>query len=66
MTWTFADADAYWTFLLDLTALGPLVASLPDAAREAVRAAIDARLAAFTNAAGVALPSRCWCALAIR
>jgi ubiquinone/menaquinone biosynthesis C-methylase UbiE len=66
MTWTFPDADAYWTFLLELTALGPLVASLPDAERDAVHAAVDARLTAFTNSDGVALPSSCWCGLAIR
>jgi ubiquinone/menaquinone biosynthesis C-methylase UbiE len=66
MTWTFPDADAYWTFLLELTALGPRIASLTDAERDAVHAAVDARLAAFTNSDGVALPSRCWCGLAIR
>jgi ubiquinone/menaquinone biosynthesis C-methylase UbiE len=64
MTWTFATADDYWTFLVELTALGPLVRSLPDAARDAVRAAIDARLAAYARDDGIALPSRCWCAVA--
>jgi len=66
MTWTFADADAYWTFLVDLTAFGPLVRSLPNAARDAVRAAIDARLASFAGAGGIALPSRCGCGVAVR
>jgi ubiquinone/menaquinone biosynthesis C-methylase UbiE len=64
MTWTFATADDYWTFLVELTALGPLVRSLPDAARDAVRAAIDARLAPYARDDGIALPSRCWCAVA--
>lgn len=66
MQWTFTDADDYWTFLTDLTALGPLVASLSDAARVDLRTAIDGRLDAFRRADGIVLPSRCWCGLAIR
>jgi ubiquinone/menaquinone biosynthesis C-methylase UbiE len=66
MTWTFATAADYWAFLVDLTALGPLVRSLSDAARDAVRAAIDRHLVSFTSADGIALPSRCWCGVAIR
>ena len=66
MTWTFRDADDYWAFLVDLTALGPLVKSLPIAARDAMRAAIDRALTPFTHADGIALPSRCWVALGVR
>jgi len=66
MTWRFADADAYWKFLVDLTALGPLVRSLAAEARDAVRSAIDARLIQYAGADGIALPSRCWCGVAIR
>jgi hypothetical protein len=66
MEWTFTDADDYWTFLVDLTALGPLVASLSDAARADLRTAIDGRLASFRRAEGIVLPSRCWCGLAVR
>jgi ubiquinone/menaquinone biosynthesis C-methylase UbiE len=66
MTWTFADADHYWNFLVELTALGPLVRSLPNAARDALRTAISDRLAPFTRDDGIALPSRCWCGIAIR
>lgn len=66
MTWTFANADDYWTFLVEVTALGPLVRSLTDAARDAVRAAIGGRLAPFTRADGIALPSRCWGGIASR
>ncbi|HEX8941514.1 MAG TPA: methyltransferase domain-containing protein [Gemmatimonadaceae bacterium] len=66
MTWTFATPDDYWSFLVKLTALGPLVRSLPNEARAAVRDAIDARLAVFTHAGGIALPSRCWCGVATR
>lgn len=66
MTWTFTSADDYWTFLVDVTALGPRLRSLPDTARDAVRDAIARRLASFTRADGIALPSRCWCGIAIR
>ncbi len=66
MTWTFASPEEYWSFLVELTALGPLVRSLPEAARESVREAIDARLAAFTHSDGIALPSRCWGGVAVR
>ncbi len=41
MAWRFADANAYWDFLIELTALGPRVRSLSDAEREAFRATID-------------------------
>jgi ubiquinone/menaquinone biosynthesis C-methylase UbiE len=61
MTWSFADADEYWKFLVDLTALGPLIRSLPDAVREKFRATIGELLGRFTTATGIALPSRCWC-----
>jgi SAM-dependent methyltransferase len=66
MTWTFATAADYWAFLVDLTALGPLLRSLSDTDRDAVRSAIDRRLASFTSADGITLPSRCWCGVAIR
>jgi SAM-dependent methyltransferase len=66
MTWTFPTADAYWHFLVELTALGPALRALSDASRVAVRAAIDEHLMSFTNAGGIALPSRCWCGVAQR
>jgi ubiquinone/menaquinone biosynthesis C-methylase UbiE len=66
MEWTFTDPDDYWTFLVDLTALGPLVASLSGAARADVRTAIDERLTRFRRKDGIVLPSRCWCGLAVR
>ncbi len=66
MTWTFIDADAYWAFLVDLTALGPLLRSLSEEARNAVRDAINLRLVSFTRADGIELPSRCWGGIAIR
>jgi len=66
MTWSFVDADHYWAFLVDLTALGPLLRSLSDAARDAVRAAVSLRLVPYTRTDGISLPSRCWGGIAIR
>ena len=66
MTWTFADVDAYWRFLIDLTALGPLIRSLSDEARSEFRDRLNARLAPFAHGAEIALPSECWCGVAVR
>lgn len=66
MAWHFTGTDHFWDFLVNSTALGPLVRSLPDAERDAVRARIDDRLAAFTHGDTITLPARCWCGLAIR
>jgi ubiquinone/menaquinone biosynthesis C-methylase UbiE len=66
MQWTFPNADAYWTFVAETTALGPIVRSLSDTARDAVRATINQRLAVYTQPGGVVLPSRCWGGVAIR
>jgi SAM-dependent methyltransferase len=66
MAWTFANADEYWTFLEDVTALGPVFRALPAAARDEVHASIDARITAFTGPGGVVLSARCWAGLAIR
>jgi ubiquinone/menaquinone biosynthesis C-methylase UbiE len=66
MAWQFADANAYWDFLVQMTALGPLIRSLSEESREEFRATITERLAAFTRPDGVTLPSRCWCGVAVR
>lgn len=66
MTWTFADADDYWAFLVDLTALGPLVRSLPEETKTRFRSAIDQAVARFADGNQIALPSRCWCGVVIR
>lgn len=66
MAWTFRHAAGYWDFLIELTALGPLVRTLPDAEREKFRATIDERLIAFTTGDGVVLPARCWCGVCTR
>ncbi|HEV8445653.1 MAG TPA: methyltransferase domain-containing protein [Gemmatimonadaceae bacterium] len=66
MAWQFADANAYWDFLIELTALGPLIRTLSDDSRETFRRAINDRLLAFTRADGITLPSRCWGGVAVR
>ena len=66
MKWSFANADGYWSFLMDVTALGPVVRALPEPVRATVRSNVDDRLASFTGPNGVVLPARCWCGLAIR
>lgn len=66
MAWRFANADAYWDFLIQLTALGPLVRTLSDAERDSFHATINERLRPFTRPDGVTLPARCWCGVAVR
>lgn len=66
MAWRFANTGEYWTFLVEVTALGPVVRALTGATRDAVRREIDARLTPFTRDGRIALPARCWCGLAIR
>ena len=66
MAWTFRDATGYWDFLIELTALGPLVRTLPDVERETFRATIDERLIPFTTRDAVVLPARCWCGVCTR
>jgi ubiquinone/menaquinone biosynthesis C-methylase UbiE len=65
MTWTFATVEDYWTFLVEVTAFGPMLRGLSDSDRETTRATINTRLAAFAQPTGFALPSRCWGGLAI-
>lgn len=66
MMWRFEHANDYWDFLVELTALGPVLRSLSDAACDAVRDEINLRLAPFTHVDGIALPARCWGGIAIR
>ncbi len=66
MTWRFTGPEDYWSFLVDLTALGPLVASLPDEARAAVRTKVNERLRRFTSGDHIDLPARCWGGVAVR
>jgi SAM-dependent methyltransferase len=66
MAWTFTDFDDYWAFLTTVTALGPLVRSLSDVARGAVRVELNTALSAYTNSSGIRLPARCWCGCSTR
>jgi len=66
MTWTFENVADYWQFLVDLTALGPLVRSLPEETRRKFRGAIDDAVGRFAHGDQVLLPSRCWCGVVTR
>jgi len=65
MTWNFVDIDDYWRFLIELTALGPLVRSLPSASLERFRTTLNERLASFMHGDALVLPSECWGGVAI-
>jgi ubiquinone/menaquinone biosynthesis C-methylase UbiE len=65
MTWTFTDSDDYWRFLIELTALGPLVRSLPDDERARFRQTLEERLRPFIHNDRIKLPSECWGGVAI-
>jgi ubiquinone/menaquinone biosynthesis C-methylase UbiE len=66
MTWHFEQNEDYWRFLVELTALAPLIRGLPDDQRAAFRTAIDSRLEPFRDGARVAVPARCWGIVATR
>jgi len=65
MTWTFKDIDDYWRFLIELTALGPRIRSLPDGERTRFRETLDARLRPFARTDRLDLPAECWGCVAI-
>jgi ubiquinone/menaquinone biosynthesis C-methylase UbiE len=64
--WSFTGIEDYWRFLVELTALGPLIRSLPDADRATLRAALVRQIEPFTREGTVVLPARCWCGVAVR
>jgi ubiquinone/menaquinone biosynthesis C-methylase UbiE len=66
MAWTFANMDGYWAFLVELTALAPLVRALPPDRAADFRRVLEERLRGFERPSGLVLPSRCWCGLATR
>jgi ubiquinone/menaquinone biosynthesis C-methylase UbiE len=66
MTWSFANLDEYWMFLVELTALGPVFRGLSAAPLNTIRTAIEARLLPYTGAGKITLPAQCWGGLAIR
>lgn len=62
--WRFPNLAAYWSFLVDLTALGPAISRIPGTARDQFREELAPRLASFREAEDVHLPARCWMVLA--
>lgn len=62
--WRFPNLDAYWSFLVDLTALGPAIARIPAAAQETFREELAPRLESFHDGEQFDLPARCWMVLA--
>jgi ubiquinone/menaquinone biosynthesis C-methylase UbiE len=66
MTWRFPALEGYWSFVVDLTAFGPLVRSLPSEEQAIVRRELLERAKRYAGPDGVAMPSRCWGGLAIR
>jgi ubiquinone/menaquinone biosynthesis C-methylase UbiE len=65
MTWTFADVDAYWRFLIDLTAFGPMIRTFSDDERTRFRQTLDERLRPFSRDQRIELPSECWGGVAV-
>jgi ubiquinone/menaquinone biosynthesis C-methylase UbiE len=66
MTWSFPAPDGYWSFVVDLTAFGPLVRSLPSEEQAILRAEMLKRVGRYAGQDGVRMPSRCWGGVAIR
>jgi ubiquinone/menaquinone biosynthesis C-methylase UbiE len=64
--WRFPSFDAYWDWLVDITALGPTLRGLGADAQQAVRDGLIPRVAPFREGEGLALPARCWGAVAQR
>jgi len=65
MTWRFRGIDDYWRFLIELTALGPLVRSLPEDVRVRFRQTLEDRLRPFARGDRLDLPSECWGGVAV-
>jgi hypothetical protein len=63
-SWSFPDLDGYWTFLVEITALGPTFQRLPVEAREALRAELSEHLGSLQQGDRLSIPARCWMALA--
>jgi SAM-dependent methyltransferase len=63
-TWRFPNLAAYWSFLVDLTALGPAISRIPAGAQERFRDALAPLLEPFRDGETVNLPARCWMVLA--
>lgn len=62
--WRFPNLAAYWSFLVELTALGPAIARIPVAARDRFREDLTPLLEAYRDGEAINLPARCWMVLA--
>lgn len=62
--WRFPNLADYWSFLVDITALGPTITAFSDAARDEFRAALAPLLDPFRDGEHVNLPACCWMVLA--
>jgi len=65
-SWRFPDLDAYWSFLLEVTALGPAMQSLAPSAKEYLRQRLTEQLKAFQRGGEIELPAQCWMVRAVR
>lgn len=63
-TWHFGDLTDYWSFLVDLTALGPAITRLPGSVQNQFRNELAPHLEAYHDGKRINLPARCWMVLA--
>jgi len=63
-TWRFPSLAAYWSFLVDLTALSSAILSIPDSVLDQFRNELGPQLESFRDGDNVNLPARCWMVLA--
>jgi SAM-dependent methyltransferase len=58
--WRFPDLEAYWTFLTELTVLGPAIQRLSAPAQEGLRQKVSEQLQPFREGDRVSFPAQCW------
>lgn len=58
--WRFDDVNAYWTFLVEVTALGPALQKCTREQQDALRTELAAKLEPFRAGERIHLPARCW------
>lgn len=59
-SWNFDSLAAYWTFLIEITALGPAIQRLTGSAQDTLRRRLTEQLAPFRDGERISLPARCW------
>jgi hypothetical protein len=64
--WRFADLDAYWSFLLEVTALGPALQGLAPSTKESLRQQLAEQLKSFADGSDIDFPAQCWMVRAAR